>query len=277
MSDAESTKEPKYPEAIDEESLIELDEPNLNSDPIVADKKRRQSIIPRSHQPKPVDPTKVSDFESMNGDNVDEDDFDSFILTNFNPFSGSEDVTDWLNNTDKKFNLHKISRNLRFIAIPLLVEGEAKTKYIQNRNNIKSFDNFYEFLFINYEVIEHTTRLSQRQLPSSSSNHFNFTPHLLTHKNISFEGQRNTTTNHFDSTDHLPPRPILRSTAIVDVGVNRRLGDVSENPSTFAPPSNISHSTSTLDQTTYVIHKAIIDNLIKNPKTFQGEKEDVKQ
>ena len=277
MSDAELTKEPRYPDTIDEESLIEFEEPNLNSDPIVADKKRRQSIIPRSHQPKPVDPTKVSDLESIDGDNADENDFDSFILNNFNPFSGLEDVTDWLNNTDKKFNLHKIPRHLRYIAIPLLVEGEAKTKYIRNRNNIKSFDDFYEFLLINYEVIEHTTRLCQRPLPSSSSTQINCTPHLLTHKNISFEDQRNTTANNFDSTDHLPPRPILRSTAIVDAGATRRLGDVSENPSTFAPLSNISHSTSNLDQTTYVIHEAIIDNLIKNPKTFQGGKEDVKQ
>ncbi|CAF3108166.1 unnamed protein product, partial [Rotaria sp. Silwood2] len=99
--------------------------------------------------------------ESNNGDNEDEDEFDSFILNNFNPFSGSEDVIDWLDNIDKKFNLHKISRNLRYIAIPLLVEGDAKRKHIRNRNNIKSFDDFYEFLLINYDVIEHNTRRFQ--------------------------------------------------------------------------------------------------------------------
>ena len=70
---------------------------------------------------------------------------------------------------------------------------------------------------------------------------------------------------------------ILRFTAIVDIGATKLSGDESESRSTIAPLSNISHNTSNLDQTTYVIHKAIIDNLIKNPKTFQGGKEDVKQ
>lgn len=277
MMDFESTNEITRPGTIEEESLIELTESNPNSDNIEMDKKRRQSIIPPSHQPKQVDANKVSDFESNKGDNEDEDEFDSFILNNFNPFSGSEDVIDWLDNTDKIFNLHKISRNLRYIAIPLLVKGDAKRQYIRNRNHIKSFDDFYEFLLTNYDVIEQITRRFQPNPSPHSSNQNNFTHNSLTHKNISFEDQQKTTTNNFDLTDNLPPRPILRSTAIVDIGATRLSGDESVNRSTIAPPSNISHNTSNLDQTTYVIHKAIIDNLIKNPKIFQGGKEDVKQ
>ncbi|CAF4683062.1 unnamed protein product, partial [Rotaria sp. Silwood2] len=61
------------------------------------------------------------------------------------------------------------------------------------------------------------------------------------------------------------------------MGATRLTDDETENQSTIAPPSNISHHSSNLDQTTYVIHKAIIDNLIKNPKMFQEGKEDVKQ
>ena len=110
------------------------------------------------------------------------DEFDSFILNNFNPFSGSENVTDWLNNTDKKFKSHKISRNLRSIAVPLLVEGDAKAKYILNRNTIKSYDDLYEFLLINYA------------------------------------------------------RPILLSTAIVDMGATGPTGDEPEIVSTITPP-----------------------------------------
>ncbi|CAF1362496.1 unnamed protein product [Rotaria sordida] len=218
-----------------------------------------------------------SDFESNNRDNEDEDKFDSFILNNFNPFSGSENVIDLLDNTDKKFNLYKISRNLRYMAIPLLVESDAKRKYFRNRNNIKSFDDFYELLVINHDVIEHNTRRFQPNPSSYSLNQNNFTHNSLTHKNISFDDQQKSTTNNFDLTDNLPPCPILRSTAMVDIGATRLSGDKPENRSTIASPSNVSHNTSNLDQTTYVIHKAIIDNLIRNPKKFQEGKEDVKQ
>ncbi|CAF1493451.1 unnamed protein product [Rotaria sordida] len=250
MSVSESTNELTRTGTIDEESLIELTENNTISDNIVIDKKRRQSIIPLSHQPKPIDATKVSDFESNNGDNEDEDEFDSFILNNFNSFSGSENVIDRLDNIDKKFNLHKILRNLRYIAIPLLVEGDAKRKYFRNRNNIKSYDDFYEFLFINYDVIEPNTRRFQPNPSSYSSNQNNFTHNPLTHKNISFEDQQKATTNNFDLTDNLPPRPILRSTAMIDIGATRLSGDESENRSTIAPPPNISYNTYNLDQTT---------------------------
>jgi len=277
MSDSESTKETSNLETIDEEHLEVLTESNLTEENIVIDKNRRQSIIPLAHQPKQIDAKKFSDLESNNDDNVDVDEFDIFILRHFSPFSGLEDVIDWLDNTDKKFNLHKISRNLRYIAIPLLVEGDAKRKYIRNRNNIKSFDDFYEFLLTNYDLIEQNTHRFQSDLSLPPANQNNFTHNSLTHKNISFENQQKTTTNSFDLTDNLPPRPILRSTAIVDVSATRLTGDDSEKRSPIAPYSNISHNTSNLDQTTYVIHKAIVDNLIKNPKTFQGGKEDVKQ
>ena len=172
MLDSELTKEPARLRMIDEESSTNWTESNSPSDNIVTDKKRRQSIISLSYQPTQVDLKKISEFEPNSGDNEVEDGFDSFILNNFNSFSGSEDVNDWLDNTDKMFNLHKISRSLRYIAIPLLVEGDAKRKYIRNRNNIKSFDDFYEFLLTNYDVIEHNTYRSLSN-PSSYSSHSN--------------------------------------------------------------------------------------------------------
>ena len=103
------------------------------------------------------------------------------------------------------------------------------------------------------------------------------THNSFAHKHISFDDQQQTVMNNFDLTDNLPPHPILGSTAIVDTGVIRLSGDESKNRSIITSRSKIFHNTSNLDQTTYVIHKAIVDNLIKNPKTFQGGKEDVKQ
>lgn len=75
----------------------------------------------------------------------DEIDFDAFILPNFDLFSERENVISWLDNTEAKFNQFHTSRDLRLTAVPLLVEGEAKRKYIRNRHAIKSFDDFYEF------------------------------------------------------------------------------------------------------------------------------------
>ena len=54
-------------------------------------------------------------------------------------------------------------------------------------------------------------------------------------------------------------------------------GDDSRNRSTPFPSSNTLMTATNLDQTTYVLRKAIVDNLIKNPKTFQGGSEDIKQ
>jgi hypothetical protein len=72
-----------------------------------------------------------------------EDNFDSFILQQFHLFSGSLNVNDWLDETEKKFHELKISRNLRFEAISSLVEDDAKRLYIKHRRDIKSFDDFF--------------------------------------------------------------------------------------------------------------------------------------
>ncbi|CAF3857573.1 unnamed protein product [Rotaria sp. Silwood1] len=175
MSDSESTKESARPVTIDEESLIELNKNNTISDNIVIDKKRRQTIIPLSRQPKPIDATKGSDFDSNNGDNEDELEFDSFILT-----------------------------------IPLLIEEDAKIKYFRNRNNIKKFDDFFEFLLTTYDVPEDNTRPFQSNPSSYSSNQNNFAHNSITHKTISFEDQQKITTNNFDQTDNLSPMSYIK-------------------------------------------------------------------
>lgn len=264
-------------ETIEEESPAKLTEDNLNIKDISKDPKRRQSIIPSSHQPQRVNNIALSDDELNSDDREDEASFDSFILSNFNPFSGSGNVIDWLDNTDQKFKLHKIPRNLRYMAIPLLVEGEAKRKYIRIRGDIRSFDDFYEFLLIHYGPKEQVMHNASVHSSFYSSDPNNVTQDCIISKNVTFDDQQKMRAHNLDLSDNLPPRPILRSTALADFGATKFLGDDSAYRSAIAPSSNTSHITSNLDQTTYVIHKAIIDNLIKNPKIFQGGKEDVKQ
>jgi hypothetical protein len=252
-------------------------EDNRNFDNPKTDKGRRKAIIPSSHQPKNVDSKKSLDIESNKSDNENEDEFDTFILRHFAPFTGQENVIEWLDMVEKKFNLYKISRSLRYVAIPLLIEGEVRRKYIRNRTDIKSFDDFYEFLLINYDITYNNTPRFEVNSASHLSNQSDLIQNSVTHKSISFNDQQKTTMNNFDLTDNLPPRPILRSTAIVDMGTTGLSSDEPVNRSTFAPTQNTFLTTSNLDQTTYVLRKAIVDNLIKNPKTFQGGKEDVKQ
>ena len=71
---------------------------------------------------------------------LNDDSFDIFVLQNFVPFSGRQDVNQWLDETENRFNHFHIGRNLRYDAISLLVKGEAKRKYLKFRKEIHSFD-----------------------------------------------------------------------------------------------------------------------------------------
>ncbi|CAF1668908.1 unnamed protein product, partial [Adineta ricciae] len=214
--------------------------------------------------------------ESVVDEEEDENRFDVFILQTFRIFSGTEDVFCWLDETDKKFNKLKISRNLRYKVIPLLVEDDAKRTYLLNKSNIKTFDDFYECLLSKFSKLEQSERHQAALSLSCSSHNTNPSRSSNMPKNLSFNDTQLGGTHQFDDSDSLPPRPILRSTAIADKGATSLPGDESAFGGTFQS-SNLSQTACSLDQTTYVIHKAIIDNLIKNPKIFQGGKEDVKQ
>ncbi|CAF1349714.1 unnamed protein product [Rotaria sordida] len=183
------------------------------------DKNRRLTMKPFSNRHKKFGDNKSSDEGSSYGEPEDEDAFDAFILNNFSPFSGNENVIEWLDITDEKFNIFEISRNLRCLAIPLLVKGDAKRTYINDKNKI------------------------------------------------------NTT---FEANDSLPQPPILRSTALLDLGATSLSGDDPVNRSNVASCQNIFLSSSILDQTAYALRRGIVDSLIKNPKTFRGGKDDVK-
>ncbi|CAF1483840.1 unnamed protein product [Rotaria sordida] len=85
------------------------------------------------------------------------------------------------------------------------------------------------------------------------------------------------TTSTFELNDSLPPPPILRSTALLDLGATGLSGDDPVNRSNIATSQNTFLNSSVLDQTAYALRRAIVDSLIKNPKTFRGGKDDVKQ
>ncbi|CAF5118353.1 unnamed protein product, partial [Rotaria sp. Silwood1] len=84
-------------------------------------------------------------------ENETENNFDSFILEHFTRFSGEQDVTAWLDETEDKFNRLLIPRHLRFQAIPLLVERQATRLYVRNEHNIRSFTDFQKLLLLHFD------------------------------------------------------------------------------------------------------------------------------
>ena len=281
------------------------EEPILDSGSLPG-KDRRKAIIPKSHLPQQTEqvsilrnkaPTTQHSSESFpridqkrlahdssdlpletwaNADRFDLkqpevsesiDSFDTFMITNFVPFSGTQDINRWLDETERKFNQFKFSRTLRFSSIPFLVTGEAKRKYIRIRKEIQSFDDFYEFLLTIFEKnvsFSSITAHSIRNIdPSNSSavpipRQAGESSHFMT--------------NTFDNSVFSPKPPILRSTG---------LGDLSTTvvPTTTVSPSmktpNVVDTIFSLDQTTNDLRKAILESFVKTPKTFHGSKDDV--
>ncbi|CAF1404393.1 unnamed protein product [Rotaria sordida] len=90
---------------------------------------------------------------------TNDEEFDVFITQNFVAFSRKQNVIEWLNETENKFKQFRIGRNLRFDAIFLLVEGEARLKYLKYRQEIRSIEDFYAFLLSHYE--QSTSTLTQ--------------------------------------------------------------------------------------------------------------------
>ena len=100
---------------------------------------------------------------------------------------------------------------------------------------------------------------------------------FLHKKNVVFDDPRKTTWKSFDLTDGSPQPPMLRSTALIDLGATNVTGDAPLNKSNAHASHNPLFNSSQLDQTAYALRRAIVGSLIKNPKTFRGGKEDVKQ
>lgn len=194
------------------------------------------------------------------------DEFDSFILQHIAPYSGKDDVSSWLDKTEQFFQHNKIGRNARFNSISLLVADEVKRKYMKNRSKIRNYDDFYEFLLNEYDFSDNLSRQFQKIDPNKvntfSESH---------HKNTSNESRTDrlfdlTSTNNNNQSTFVPVN-------VVHKDVTNSFGE--KYTHTVTSTDNLSSSFH--DPTLNDIRKAIVADLIKNPKTFKGAKDDVKK
>ncbi|CAF3808250.1 unnamed protein product [Rotaria sp. Silwood1] len=202
-------------------------------------------------------------------ENETENNFDSFILEHFTRFSGEQDVTAWLDETEDKFNRLLIPRHLRFQAIPLLVERQATRLYVRNEHNIRSFTDFQKLLLLHFDKddIQSTIHNQQNTVLCQCS---------LVRQTPSFEDKGSQTMTTFNNSHFSEEPPKHHSTALNDPSAAALRGEslVSQLTLNYTN-TNSNTNTSDPDDTTSVLRKVLLQNLIKNPKTFQGGKDDV--
>ncbi|CAF3714185.1 unnamed protein product [Rotaria socialis] len=173
----------------------------------------------------------------------DDNSFDVFILSTFTSFSGKQRVDEWLDVTESLFNQYKISRSLRYETIPLLLEGNAKRKYIHHHHSIQSFDDLCEFLLSGFDT---SNTLEPKKTPVSVS----------------------------QSAETSQLHSLKMSNVIVEPNATSSSGDASVlNHSSVTPNA----STMSLDTITNGLRKAILQDLIKNLKLFRGGKDGVQK
>ncbi|CAF1674682.1 unnamed protein product, partial [Adineta ricciae] len=199
---------------------------------------------------------------------VNNADFDIFILSNFTPFTGKGDVVQWLAETEDKFTQFRIARCLRYQSISLLVTGDAKRIYVSHRKTIHTFDDFYEFMISTFQASSNSScsvssclsanTLRVTKCDTCQSQIIPKTDTTLSHTNSSCQPDYHTDTNR--------PNAILHTTMVH--------GEVSTRDQNAL---SLNSSNSQVDPAINELRKAIVSNLIKNPKTFKGEKDDVKK
>ncbi|CAF1511104.1 unnamed protein product [Rotaria sp. Silwood1] len=211
------------------------------------DKNRRLTMKPPSSRHNRSDDNKSSDERSSYGE--PEDAFDAFILNNFSTFSGNENVIEWLDTTDEKFNAFKLSRKLRYLAIPLLVKGEAKRAYINNKDKINTYDDFYTFLLMEYKPINHNIPNVKSYSDPLTLSQSDLIQDASIQKNVAFDDKPKIASYTFELNDSLLQPPILRSTALLDLGATGSSGDDPVNQSNVASSQNTFLNSSILDET----------------------------
>ncbi|CAF4322490.1 unnamed protein product [Rotaria sp. Silwood2] len=209
-----------------------------------------------------------TDNQSEPGENEEDHQFDSFVLEHFVPFSGKQPVNLWLDETESKFNQFKISRNFRFEAISLLVQGDAKRLYIKNRKAIRSFDDFYEFLLVHFD----NNNSSSSTIKSQATYIPDTTNQQTSCQNESITAAKGKSIDISDTTNFTCHSPPCHSTAVADCNTTNIISDTLDNK-----PGNLTTNSSIniLDQTTNDLRKAIVGDLIRNLKVFKGGKDDV--
>ena len=205
---------------------------------------------------------------SRSGDERNNETFDEFILGNFMPFTGRQNVILWLDETEMKFNRFRIVRNLRYAAIPLLVEGEARYKYMRHRREIHSFDDFYEFLLLQYEVEDNSSNSSKLHQVTDNKQCKAYTSCQV--KPV--DESHTATCNSSSVPNRMSKLSISNGNASANIEAANDVGEDSAAKSVVVFDSS---TNSESDQTLSDLRKAIVGDLIKNPKTFKGNKDDV--
>jgi hypothetical protein len=271
MANNKSTEEP-FEQSENVEHMSSDVTPKEPTEQVVnIEKKPRKTIKPpRIQHPK-------SDDENSVDKSDDEDTFEDFIISNFNPFSGDEDVIEWLDATDEKFWRLKITSKLQYVAIPFLVTGKAKRIYLRNEGKIQTYNNFYSLMLTQYDVSSDNAPRHSTPSFTSTASQGNIPQNIPTQQNVVFDDQRQSSNQTFDILDGSLQPPILRSTALHDRGATGVAGNAPVSRSNILPSQNSLFNTSQLDQTSDALLRAVVDSIIKNPKTFRGGQEDVQQ
>jgi hypothetical protein len=152
----------------------------------------------------------------------------------------------------------------------LLVTGDAKRCYIKHRKHIQCFDDFYAFLISQFTVEP------GHSLPAQSHARI-INPSCAEQLPSRITGNREHTDALPDGSDAIisrHPPSLLPPNTSVDIGATNLIGVLPDTQSTTI----ISNSSTTIfDQTTNDLRKAIVGDLIKNPKVFRGAKDDVQK
>ncbi|CAM4835826.1 unnamed protein product [Rotaria magnacalcarata] len=200
--------------------------------------------------------------------NSNDESLDSLILKNFVRFSGEPNVIQWLDDVENKFNSFYIDHQIRFEAIPLLIEGAARQQYIRNRKNIHSFDDFYEFLLMQFECLDNVESANNNQLNKNTSVNDRTRVNQKTVLNNSNES----IVNDSNKNSRINQTSVINSETTANLETTNTIGDVPVNK-TIVTSNGL--FTSVIDETVNDLRRAIIDNLIKNPKIFKGGKDNV--
>ncbi|CAF2163868.1 unnamed protein product [Rotaria magnacalcarata] len=242
----------------------------------------RKAIIPTPNRPIKKGPSDIVEFSS-NDDTVvekvndnqpeykdkinqdDDDSFESFIRDNFVPFSGKQSLYEWLDQTEDLFNRFKISRQFRYKAIPLLILGDAKRKYIKYRQSITSFDDFYELLMTHYDTIPSVSIHTQADLTSES------VKSSTSNNKTVVEIKKPNVTNTIDPSQ-LSQSCTCRCAKVDSNDTTNTIGDVSVLTSATVTSDNAKLP---LDSVMNDLRTAIVGDFIKHPKIFRGSKDNV--
>jgi hypothetical protein len=252
---------------------------------------RRNAILPTPHRPKlshnlltksinketsstvncsnrNPDGDDNSESQSQSEGEKHDEDFDEFILRNFIPFTGKQNVVQWLDETETKFNRFHVVRNLRYTAIPLLVESEARYKYIKHRRDIRSFDDFYDFLLLHYDIKNHSfVTLKSCQVTDSKLSEACTSCHTK-----SSNESHPSVVKESNTSNVMRQSSVFSSNTTANIEATNGVGENSAVSSVVVSNSSINSDN---DRTLSDLRKAIVADFIKNPKTFKGNKDDV--